>query len=857
MKLKIRTKRPWIGYPGSTVQQNYAEDVVHGFLLWDLVSRDRFDVKFCELPNPQPFVTIDWQGDVAATVKLARTSHAPGTRFRVHSHDQLSQKDVVELTTGLRNEAQASEVTFKTDRQYNRSVITAGSTSLIKDDLRNPEVILKLLKEHHRDSSVTDLEWENVQELVKRYLSQVDMGDIVRNTKWSLRHLKFDNTFAYGEGNIINFENLNGIIGIFGPNRSGKSSIPGTLMYALFNGTDRGSIKNLHVVNARKPYCYSRAVVRVDATDYVLERQTVKSENRRGDVNASTALNAFRVEENGDLTDLAGEQRNDTEKVIRKLLGSPDDFLLTSLSAQDEIKLFISQGSTKRRQILSRFLDLDVFDKMYDLAKNDVNSTKAVLRNLPDRDWAELETVARRKILDCDELIDRRSTQLVELHERLEDLRRQLAAHNDFTPVTQTQVAGQRDRVAVLNKQVNDVRARVQDGKEKLVVLVDKSEKIEALLKEHNLVDLKRRLDAFRTLESSVIALRHSHDKELAGLKQQERSLKILDDVPCGDSFPTCKYIKDAHLNKDKVEPQRDRVNRALEKLKRADDALVILKQENLSDRVSKIEQLGEMHTRLRVDVSNKHVELVKNDANLEALIANLEPARSKLEELEEALKNEENAEVVSLRTEIDSLQVSIKRLDSEKMTAATERGRVRTVIDKHLEEKDRREAMLLQMKQFELIQHAFSRRGIPSIITTSQLPIINAEIAKILHGIVDYTVEFESDDDDSMEVYINYGDSRRIIELGSGMEKMIASVAIRVALINISSLPKTDMFIIDEGFGALDDASVEACNRLLVALKRYFRTVIVITHVDGVKDAADLVIEVTKNEKDSRVTYA
>jgi exonuclease SbcC len=136
-------------------------------------------------------------------------------------------------------------------------------------------------------------------------------------------------------------------------------------------------------------------------------------------------------------------------------------------------------------------------------------------------------------------------------------------------------------------------------------------------------------------------------------------------------------------------------------------------------------------------------------------------------------------------------------------------------------------------------------------------MPAINAEINKILSGIVDFTVELEIDDDsDSMEVYINYGDSRRIIELGSGMEKMISSIAIRAALINVSSLPKTDMFIIDEGFGALDDTGVESCNRLLSSLKRYFKTIIVITHVDGVKDAADIVVEITKNEKDSRVIY-
>jgi exonuclease SbcC len=198
-----------------------------------------------------------------------------------------------------------------------------------------------------------------------------------------------------------------------------------------------------------------------------------------------------------------------------------------------------------------------------------------------------------------------------------------------------------------------------------------------------------------------------------------------------------------------------------------------------------------------------------------------------------------------------------IKRLDTEKLALATERGRIQTLIDKHAHEREQRQATLDKMRAYELIVNAFSRRGIPSVIIRSQLPLINAEIAKILIGIVDFTVEVESDEDnDSSEVYINYGDSKRIIELGSGMEKMVASVAIRVALINVSSLPKTDMFIIDEGFGALDDSGVEACNRLLSSLKRYFKTIIVITHVEGVKDAADTVIEVTKNEKDARVTY-
>ena len=162
-----------------------------------------------------------------------------------------------------------------------------------------------------------------------------------------------------------------------------------------------------------------------------------------------------------------------------------------------------------------------------------------------------------------------------------------------------------------------------------------------------------------------------------------------------------------------------------------------------------------------------------------------------------------------------------------------------------------------MQWKVYDMFMSAVSKNGIPRQIMTSQLPVINAEISKILQDAVGFTVELEAEAaSNSMDIYINYGDSRRIIECGSGMEKMMSSLAMRVALINISSLPKTDLLIIDEGFGALDEMNVESCNRLLKSLKRWFRNILVISHVDGVKDVVDNVIEITKRGMNTQVIY-
>ena len=154
------------------------------------------------------------------------------------------------------------------------------------------------------------------------------------------------------------------------------------------------------------------------------------------------------------------------------------------------------------------------------------------------------------------------------------------------------------------------------------------------------------------------------------------------------------------------------------------------------------------------------------------------------------------------------------------------------------------------------LLENAFSKKGIPQSIIAKYLPLINAEISKILTGISGFTVEIECDESNNIEIYIVYDDKKRIIELGSGMEKMISSIAIRVALTSISSLPKSDMLIIDEGFGALDESNLEACARLLQNLQGYFKKIVIISHVDAIKDVVDNMIVIETDGDRSRVNY-
>jgi len=83
-------------------------------------------------------------------------------------------------------------------------------------------------------------------------------------------------------------------------------------------------------------------------------------------------------------------------------------------------------------------------------------------------------------------------------------------------------------------------------------------------------------------------------------------------------------------------------------------------------------------------------------------------------------------------------------------------------------------------------------------------------------------------------------------LEMGSGAEKSIAAMAIRLALLSVSTLPKPNFFILDEPGTSLDEENMDGFVKILDLTKSYFDKVFLISHLDSLKDCVDtqLVIE-------------
>jgi exonuclease SbcC len=340
--------------------------------------------------------------------------------------------------------------------------------------------------------------------------------------------------------------------------------------------------------------------------------------------------------------------------------------------------------------------------------------------------------------------------------------------------------------------------------------------------------------------------------------ENQEKSIKKLNDVPCGDQFPTCMFIKDSHRDKSLIHSQRRLIENLFDEIKNIKTEIRQIEDKNVNEKIEKYEKIlsEEQSLKHTIESSIREISLLNetiksNNERVSILEKQLPSMRLNL------IDNEEAKEIDNIKISIRKIEKQVKEKEQEIFQIERQIGSINEQVNQLKLDKENYETIRHKWRIYNQLISAYGKNGIPLMVLSSELPKINNELAKILREVAGFTIELESpDNSNSLDIVINYGDSKRPIELGSGMEKMMASLAIRVALINISSLPKSDILIIDEGFGALDENNIEACNRLLSSLKRYFKSILVISHVDAVKDSVDFMIEINSNGKDSNVRF-
>lgn len=289
-----------------------------------------------------------------------------------------------------------------------------------------------------------------------------------------------------------------------------------------------------------------------------------------------------------------------------------------------------------------------------------------------------------------------------------------------------------------------------------------------------------------------------------------------------------------------------------------------------------------------------------------ETELRNVDEEHGNLQSAKEANKQVEN-EIASLRAEIENRKSEILSLESEYQTArqtldmaeaqapnveTAERGlfrlredenkvraelggaqqRVEILGTQRARKKDyekEREALQKQIARHKTLERAFGKDGVPALLIEQALPQIEEKANDILDRLSDgqmsvrfvtqaeYKDKRRGDLKETLDIQISDTAGIRSYEMYSGGEAFRINFALRLALSEILAQRKgarLQTLVIDEGFGSQDTQGRQRLIEAINLVKNDFSKILVITHLDELKDAFPTRIEVEKTDRGSVV---
>jgi len=840
-----------IAYPGSLIQQSFGESELNrGILVWDVESKTS---EFVCIKNDYGYHTIDLTKDT----ELQLPENLPANiRLRLQVNALTPESKISGTISKVSSKCKIIETTIqKVNTQL--SDLNSG-TKINVGDVRDIEYQNKLLSTYLTAKGVSDEMIDGVKHVNRKCNSIVGASDQLRNVIWVPISFNFSNMFSYGNDNIIKFDDMRGMYGIFASNASGKSSLFDALAYCIFDKCNRTTKADMVLNNSSNSF-ESEFKFTINNELYTITRTGVKMKDH-----VRVTVNFTKMDVNGELIVLNGKERTDTNRIIRSYLGSYEDFVLTSLSVQNNNTGFIDIGQSKRKDLLAQFMDAEIFEKLYSTAAVEIKEVATEIKVLSKEDYdagqtyygSELELVeVEYEKLDQNKL--KLTSKLKETSTEIDELNSKIISIYPEVKYTKDELL---DLIAVSQKKLDAIQSKIIVSSNTINSLNESKTQIEFRLQDRSEIELKfdsyNRAVRYRDELNGKLKLLNS--EKLHWVTVQQRNGVVEYD-------PNCKFCmsNESVLKSINVAESLKTAEIEIEKM-----SILI---ESVLDEIALKSKFVDAHNQLQIDLReldsiNKKIHVLSNEKlQLQIEESKLQSIVNQYIEYMELLNTHqqtiiENDIIRSKIADLREIHSNISKiLSDEELKIRDVYSRIKICKDKLNSIKMSLNRLLTLKNEFnyyELYMDAVSRDGIPYQLIRTALPHIEQEVNTILSQITDYKITFNCDGK-NIDAYIVYDSDRYWpLELSSGMEKFVAQIAIRTALINVSSLPRPPFLVIDEGLGNLDPSNLNNMAMLFDYLKTQFMYVIVISHIDTVRDMVDSIIEIHKVDNKSKITY-
>jgi exonuclease SbcC len=577
-----------------------------------------------------------------------------------------------------------------------------------------------------------------------------------------------------------------------------------------------------------------------------------------------------------------------TQDKIEKLLHLDyDTFVNSAFLLQGRADEFTTKTPSERKQVLANILGLSIWEVYEDRAKallaanrNDIlrldGRLEEIGRELAQRERHEAELADSQNLAEAANArlaeterkwadIEQTRNELVTFQKQVDDLTRRITAlDRDVAEATRErqQALVQADKAA-LQAAVETVRADVK-AMEPLQARLSQATQARAVLGEEA-----------AHLRGINVALAPQTEP----IKERVRILETTREPTC----PTCgQPLTEEHrqqlladLTREIEERRRTyRVNQ--ERIKEIEDRMSAAELElaelnrELQTRPALDKRLAEFEAALaHADEAAAVAETLAR--KIERWADEAETDRKQRQEVEgKAAESEKRLNAASLtQADVDRVRLE-KRMADERVGGARQKLEALDAFAQQSQtlslEKDRlgEDSALL-----DDLREAFSKRGIPAMIIETVVPELersaNELLARMTDGRMHVRIETQretksGDLREALEIIISDELGDRPYELYSGGEAFRINFAIRIALSRLLARragAQLRSLFIDEGFGTQDIRGREHLISAINSIQDDFDRILVITHIDELKDAFPARIEVTKTSGGSHFSLS
>jgi DNA repair exonuclease SbcCD ATPase subunit len=460
------------GYSSSLIQQNFGEDLIeHGYLIWDLYNKKIKEINVCndigyinikenangeilirkngkyeclleeEINNNIIFFPKKLEIKIFSKINFNNLNNLLKKYNIIYNiFSRIDEKNLLSLSnidnnndiTDLNDEITINNI-YNIDNNYLltyfKKLLTDYKYNKLIEIIKNKDLLL-FEKNKYPDDLFNEIIKRN-KELSLVIQSCVKNDDTKQiRPSFLIKYLEWESLLCYENKNWLNMHELDSkSFMVKGKNGSGKSAIYDILLLSIWGENTKSSSFSGGIINHNKNSAYTIIDIELDGILYRIKRDYTKREDKTKVHLKYSYLYKFQNDKDLELL----KKNNDCNTEIKKIFGTIDDFLNSSMITQNNDNDILKLDAKKTLEIIDKSYNVDYIYNLYNLFKTAINKYRDFKRIVESKKEVYEKLVSNNKIdeITDDEIINLNDILKLKLEENEELMKK----YNDYNNI--------------------------------------------------------------------------------------------------------------------------------------------------------------------------------------------------------------------------------------------------------------------------------------------------------------------------------------------------------------------------------------------------------------------------------------